>query len=212
VTTTTTVDLRDEAAAEVRRLANARALLRDGDQRAALLLEGDAGWLALPRRARLQRRLGGRLCLVWRVAFEDASGRLVESTLVPVIVEVRGTGGLGRARDRRVWIQSLLQDADVLIHARVDAACDAWQAEVVRVADAFSSARRRRAADTRDAADQRHLVLQPGLFDRRAERSREAHASAVAETGRLAADRERAIATSAEIMRRPARLLLVIAP
>lgn len=211
--TMTTVNLRSEATAEARRLANARALLRDGDHDAALRLEGDAAWMAMPRRAGLKRTLGGRMCLIWRVAFEDASGRLVESRLVPMIIEVRqGNDGSRRVRDRRQWIQSLLQDADGLIRARVDAACDTWRAEVVRVADAFASARRRRETDARGAAGDRRFVSQPGLFDRRAERAREVHVSALAETERIAAERGHAIAAAAEIALRPARLLLVIAP
>jgi len=211
--TMTTVDLRSEATAEARRLTNARALLRDGDENAARRLEGDAAWIAMPRRAGLKRTLGGRVCLVWRVAFEDASGRLVESRLVPVIIEVRpAKDELRRIRDRRRWIQSLLQEADGLIRARIDTACDTWRAEVVRLADAFASARRRRATDARGAADDRPFVSQPGLFDRRAERAREANASAVADTERIAAERGYAIAASAEIALRPSRLLLVLAP
>jgi hypothetical protein len=207
------VDLRAEAAVEARRLAGARALLRDGDERASLQLEGDATWLALPRRASLKRTLGGRLCLVWRVAFEDASGRVVESKLVPVIIELRQVkSGLDRASDRRAWIQSLLRRADGLIRDRVDADSDPWRAEVIRAAEAFSSARRRRAEDVPRPADEGRGILQPGLFDRRAERSREAHASAIAEAGRIAAERGHAIASPTEIALRPARLLLVIAP
>ena len=73
--TMSVVDLRTEAAAEVRRLTRARALIRDGDERALAQLEGDTTWIALPRRSRLRRSLGRRVCLVWRAAFEDASDR-----------------------------------------------------------------------------------------------------------------------------------------
>jgi hypothetical protein len=209
----TTVDLRVEATIEARRLANARAVLRDGDERAGGWLEGDATWIAMPRRASLKRTLGGRLCLVWRVAFEDGSGRLVESRLVPVIVEVRrGNAGSEQMGDPREWIESLLEDADGVIRARVESSSDTWRAEVIRTAGAFSCARRRRAVEVPDPADESRFVSQPGLFDRRAERSREAHASAVADAERLAAERGHAIAASAEIAPRPARLLLVIAP
>ena len=91
--TITMVDLRAEAAAEVRRLARARAVFREGDDRALARLESDATWIALPRRSRLKRSLGRRVCLVWRVAFEDASGRLVESRLVAVLVEIPRDAG-----------------------------------------------------------------------------------------------------------------------
>ena len=211
--TMTTADLRVEAAVEARRLADARALLCDGDERAGVRLEGDAAWIAMPRRASLKRRLGGRMCLVWRVVFEDASGRFVESKLVPVILELRqGGGGSNRAEGRRAGVQALLRDADDLIRARVEASCDTWRAEVHRTAEAFASARRHRAQYATGVADERQAASQPGLFDRRADRSRDAHASALAEAERIAAERRRAIAASAEIVQRPARLLLVLAP
>lgn len=211
--TMTTVDLRVEAAVEARRLAAARALLCDGDERAGVRLEGDAAWIAMPRRASLKRRLGGRICLVWRVAFEDASGRFVESKLVPVILELRqGNGGSNRTEGRRARVQALLRDADGAIRAQVEASCDEWQAEVIRIAEAFASARRRRTGDAAGCADERQAASQPGLFDRRADRSREAHASALAEAKRIAAERRQTIAASAEIAPQPARLLLVLAP
>jgi hypothetical protein len=209
----TTVDLKVEATVEARRLASARALVCDGDERAAIRLEGDSAWIAMPRRASLKRRLGGRMCLVWRVVFEDASGRFVESKLVPVILELRqGNGGSHRANGRRARVQALLQDADGLIRAQVEASCDEWRAEVIRIAEAFASARRRRVGDAAGGADERQVASQPGLFDRRADRSRDAHASVVAEAERIAADRRHAIAASAEIAPQPARLLLVLAP
>jgi hypothetical protein len=211
--TMTTVDLRVEAAVEARRLAAARALLCDGDERAGVRLEGDAAWIAMPRRASLKRRLGGRMCLVWRVVFEDASGRFVESKLVPVILELRqGHGRSNRAEGRRARVQALLRDADGPIRAQVEASCDEWRAEVIRIAEAFASARRRRAGDATGLADERQAASQPGLFDRRGDRSRDAHASALTEAERIAAERRQAIAASAEIAPQPARLLLVLAP
>jgi hypothetical protein len=211
--TMTTVDLRVEAAAEARRLTDARALLCDGDERAGVRLEGDAAWIAMPRRASVKRRLGKRLCLVWRVVFEDASGRCVESRLVPVILELRrAKASSDRGGDRRRWIQALLRDADDLIRAHVEASCDQWRAEVIRSAEAFAAARRRRDWNAAWRSDKRQAASQPGLFDRRADRSRDAHASARADAERIAAERRQAIAVAAEITPQPARLLLVLAP
>ena len=105
---------------------------------------------------------------------------------MPVLVEVRrGTARrTGRRPPRRV--QALLRDADGAIRAQVEAECDEWRAEVIRIADAFASARlTSRAERSRQAAPTTvTLASQPGLFDRRAERSREAHASAAAEAER----------------------------
>ena len=206
--TMTSVDLRAEAIAETLRLTRARALLRDGDEPALSRLEGDATWIARSRRNGLRRSLRGRACLLWRVAFEEESGRLVESTLVPVLVEMpRGADGRST-----VWIRFLVEQADGLVRARVDAECEAWRAEVKRVASAFSSAqeRREREIELAGQTDCGQPVAQPGLFDRRADRSRQAHASASAEAERFAAGRRRAIHASAQIAPRPARLLLVL--
>ena len=210
-----TVDLRAEAAAEVRRLASARALLRDGDERALVQLEGDATWIAMPR-ARLRRSLGRRVCLVWRVAFEDASGRLVESRVVPVLIEV--SPGVGRilsdpAPDRRAWILALLRHSDGLVRARVEAECEEWRVAVTRVASAFTSARLCRQRDIAgQPSSSRSVASQSGLFDRRAERSRQAHAAAVAESEQAAVERLRAINDVGTIALQPARLLLVLVP
>ena len=205
-----TVDLRSEAAAEARRLANARARVRDDDERAGVELEADATWIALTRRARLKRSLGRRVCLVWRVAFEDASGRRVESRLVPVLLDVTDVPG---HRVRRLWIRSLLQHSDAAIRTRVDAECEAWRAAVSHMAAAFMStrlAREREIAGARPTAD--GVASQPGLFDRRAERARVAHESAGAEAEQAARDRRRAIASLAVLTAQPARLLLVLVP
>jgi hypothetical protein len=205
-----TVDLRAEAAAEVRRLANARALLRDGDERALVQLEGDATWIAMPRRARLRRSLGRRVCLVWRVAFEDASGRLVESRVVPVLIEVPRMPGKA---ERRAWIRSLLRHADGLVRARVEAECEEWRVAVTRVASAFTSARLCRQRDIAgQPSSSRSVASQSGLFDRRAERSRQTHAAAVAESEQAAVERLRAINDVGTIALQPARLLLVLVP
>jgi hypothetical protein len=208
--TMNSVDLRTEAAAEVRRLASARALIRDGDERALMQLDGDAPWIAMPRRARLKRSLGRRVCLVWRVAFEDASGRLVESRLVPVVLEVTRVPGKA---ERRAWIRSLLRHSDGLVRARVEAACDEWRVAATRVASAFATAR---LAREREIAGQpstsSRVAPQPGLFDRRAERSRQAHTTAVADAEQAAVERRRAVAAYAAIAAQPARLMLVLVP
>jgi hypothetical protein len=203
-----TVDLRVEAAAESRRLAGVRALLREGDERA--LVQLDATWIAMARRTRLKRSLGRRVCLVWRVAFEDVAGRLVESRLVPVLIEVTRVPGKAERRD---WIRSLLRDADGLARARVEAGCEEWRAAVTRVASAFTAARLCRERDIAGRLPTSDGVApQPGLFDRRAERSRQAYTAAVAESEQATVERLRTIADCGAIAFQPARLLLVLVP
>ena len=207
------VDLRAEAAAEVRRLTKARALLRDGDERALAQLDGTSAWIAMPRRASLRRALGHHICLVWRVAVEDASGRIVESRVVPVLLSVAlEANRIVPAAARRAWIRSLLRDAERQVRPHVETACDDWRAEVTRVTHAFTSARLRREHDVDRQSSTAGIASQPGLFDRRAERSRTAEAEAAAESEQEARERRRTIASGGSITVRPARLLLVLVP
>ena len=204
----TTVDLRAEAIAEASRLKRARALLRTGDEQSLVRLDEDGTWIAWARRPRLRRALSGRMCLVWRVAFEESSGRLVDSTLVPLLVDLRGSP----SRRSPVWIQSFLQQAGDLMRARVEKECEAWRIEVTGVASARSSMRAQRERDITGRADRVRRSSQPGLFDRRADRAQEARESAAAEAERHAASRLQAILHTAQITPQPARLLLVLLP
>lgn len=210
----TTVDLRTEAAAEVRRLTAARALLHHGDEQVLGQLEGGATWIMTSRRTRLRQSLGSRVCLLWRLVAEDETGRVVESRLVPVVVEVaRDVRALLPAPEaRRHWIRALLRDPDGAIRARVEAACDAWRTEVSHVTSAFTSARlsRERAIAAQPAAVTR--AAQSGLFDRRVQRAHANDAAAAAASGQQAGDRARSITGAGTITFRPARLLLVVAP
>jgi len=210
--TTTTVDLRAEAAAEVQRLARARALWRDGDGQALVQLEGDAAWILMARRTGLKRALGRRVCLVWRVAFENAAGRVVESRLVPVMIDV-GRVLSDPAQRSRASVCALLRDTDASVRARVDADCDEWMTAVERVSAAFASARQSRERGVAaEASSSRSPASQPGLFDRRAEHARLARVAAAAESTQATSERLRAIAGDGAIARQSARLLLVLVP
>jgi hypothetical protein len=197
-----------EAISEASRLKRARALLRNGDEESLVRLDGDGTWIAWARRPRLRRALAGRMCLVWRVALEEPSGRLVDSTLVPVLVDLRQSTG----RRSLAWIKSFLQQGEDLMRARVENECDAWRIEVARVASARSSMRAQRERDIAGRADRARHSSQPGLFDRRTEKRLEARASAAAEAERNAASRLQAILDNTQIAPQPARLLLVLLP
>jgi hypothetical protein len=194
------VDLRAEAAVEVHRLARARSMVRAGDEHALAQLEADAAWIARSRRAR--RALGCRICLVWRAAFEDASGLAIESHLVPCVLDVGGD----------VEIRSLLQQIEDPVRARVGVEGEAWQREVARVAGAFTAARLAREQDI--AASQRlasRPAVQAGLFDRRAERDHQDRAAAVEDWALAVRDRL-PLAAGGGIVPAPPRLLLVLVP
>jgi hypothetical protein len=204
------VDLKAEAAAEVRRLAHARAFAVDGDAGTLEQIEGDATWIAFARRNGTRRVLGSRLLLVWRVAFEDAGGAIVESRLVPVVVELsRAACGCRRRR----WIEAIVQEIEPEIRARIEAAASDWRQAVDAAVRSFTSARtaRERAIAVRTAAAGAG-AFQPGLFDRRAERARVQLEGAAADTESAAAGRRAAFARAHAISPRAAQLLLVLAP
>jgi hypothetical protein len=197
-----TVDLRAEADAEARRLTAARGWLQDGDQRALLRLESGGAWISSARRARLRRALGGRLCLVWRVSFEDAAGRSVESRLVPMLIE--------SAAD----VRRLLADpaSHAAIRSQIEIDCRGWTAEAVRVADAFATARLSREREIAERPSLSSAPSQSGLFDRRVDRSREGQAVVLAAGQEAMLERRRAAEGAAAIALSPARLLLALVP
>ncbi len=206
----TIVNLRVEAAAEAGRLASARAVYRDGDDRALAQLQGDATWIALSRRSARRRLPGRRIFVIWRVAMEDGAGHLVESRLVPVAIEIACAPLRGR---RREWIQTLLRQIDADLRARVDTASTEWREAAARTADAFMSARvnRERAIATRPLRANL-MTSQPGLFDRRAERCQLTQAATIAASEQAAVDRLCIIDALATVTSPPARLLLVLVP
>jgi hypothetical protein len=204
----TIVDLRLDAIAEAERLTSARRLLRDRDERALDRLEGDATWIATCRRTAVRRSLGGRVCLIWRLAFEDASGRLVESKLVPVLVAAPRSA----VRRSSASMASFVQHVSDLVRPRVEAECEAWRAEVMRLAGAFAAAQTQREREIAARPERSRGDFQGGLFDRRAERSRDIHAAAVAESESAAAARLRAIRAAVQITQPPSRLLLILMP
>jgi hypothetical protein len=206
--TMTTVDLKAEAVAEASRLTRARALLRTGDEESLVRLDADGTWIAWARRPRLRRALSGRMCLVWRVVFEESSGRLVDSTLVPLLVDLRGFASRGSL----VWIQSFLRQADDFMRARVEKEREVWRIEVTRLANARASMRAQRERDIAGRADGVRISSQPGLFDRRVDRAQEARVSAAAEAERNAASRLLSVLDTAQIAPQSARLLLVLLP
>jgi hypothetical protein len=204
------VDLRADAAAEVCRATRTRTSIRDGDERALAQLEGDGPWVVRARRTNTRQALGACFVFVWRVAYEDAAGRLLESRLVPLAVEMPCLAG---ARRPRSWTKSLVRALESWSRPCVEAASAGWQQEAERTV--------RRLAATRSARDQAiassttrldGVAYQPGLFDRRAERQRSGDAASTAEADQMAADHLAALDRLAFAQQRPPQLLLVITP
>jgi superfamily II DNA or RNA helicase len=230
-----TPDLRGEAEGEARRLIFARSLCRserrgaaastaridrgvdaaasDDIDRARLLLESDGAWVCRARRSATRVSLGNRILLLWRLAFEDAGGRLVESSCVGV--EVRFTARARVAlpyRRGRAFLHDLLASIDGDVRPLLEMAATPWREAVERITLAFSSTRLRRERGITRGQPLMPADFQPGLFDRRADRQR-------VETigGRQRLDRDLAgrldhVVTASDLRMAAPRLLLVLVP
>jgi hypothetical protein len=204
------MDLKVEAATEVQRLAVARRFTKDGDANALAELEGDGPWMAIARRHTARSALGRRLVLVWRVAFEDVAGALLESCLVPVAVEL---SHVARVRRRRRWLESIVREIEPSVRVEIAKVGSDWRQAVEHAVRSFTSARTARDRAIADrAAREGEDAFQPGLFDRRAERARGQLAQAKAGANTVAADRLAASVRAGSIAPRPAQLLLVLVP
>jgi hypothetical protein len=204
VVTLWTPSLQSDAQAEAGRIAMTRTLEKRGDAQVLARLEGLGPSVSRARNWRTRANLGGRIVMLWQIVASDAAGRVVGSTIVPVIV------GDGRRLD----------DQDVL--ERVNRAANAWRERATIRHHAFTSTRlaREQAVDagrvspaaTRSRPDPARSgdLFQPGLFERRGDR---AHSAAVASQD--ASDRERAERIAASERARtisflPPQLLLVL--
>jgi hypothetical protein len=191
------VDLAAEAAAEVERLTKTRGLAAGADG-----CLPDRPLIGIARRSAVRRALAGRVLLLWRLAYEDSVGRLVESALVAVTIELSGA----RVDVRHAgW-----SDASLLavVHDR----CAPWCASVQDVVSRFTAtrvARERAIATTRAASTN---AFQAGLFDRRAERAHLAHAKGAAELAAQIDARMKAAESAGAISFRASELMLVLIP
>jgi superfamily II DNA or RNA helicase len=176
-------DLREEAEREARRLTFARLLIR-GPAKAGhyrfekgrsagvghyrnLGIDADGPWIHRARRAGLRAALGRRVLMLWRVACEDGCGRTVESLVIPVMV------GLKRVPSRWTWrsIDDLRQNVEGFVGLAASAA--RWRTLAQRSNHAFLSTQlSRERAIQAQIAPRPTSAIQPGLFDRRAERAR----------------------------------------
>ena len=203
-------DFRAEADAEAARLARARALVRPGDDEAAAWLDGGTAWMTTARSCRVRRTVGPRVVMLWRAAFENTEGAIVESQLVAISLE-SATGVRNRAS--RQTLKRIIAGIAPAIETRIIAFTADWQRRAQEGARVFAAARTaRHRAIAAQAAQAPARQFQPGLFDRRAERAHlhlgEQHAGTTAAvTEHLTA----ALSSEAITLRRP-QLLLVLAP
>lgn len=206
--TIATLDLRADAIAEAARVTRGRAVGKGGSDRDPEVLEFDGPLVAVARRSRLRRTLGGRWLLIWRVAFEDAAGRIVETSLVPMLVPIRR----GRAASRRRrWIRDVLLDFQPALQAIADDRVATWRAAVAEAHGRFASTRAaREGAIAAMSSREPHRLFQPGLFDRRGDRARRIEDAAAAEADLDARVRIEAVLNAGRLTPRRGELLLVL--
>lgn len=188
-----------DAQAEAERIAMTRTLAKGGDDQVLARLESLGPSVSRARHWRTRAELGGRTVMLWQVVAADASGRVVGSTIVAVLV----------ADGRR------LDDGEVL--ERVNRAADAWRERAGINHHAFISTRLAREQAVEAGRRLSHAArssagFQPGLFERRGE-----HAYSFAVATRDAADRDcarrmAAISRTLAISFLPPQLLLVLTP
>jgi hypothetical protein len=192
-----TVDLAVEAAAEVERLTKVRGLAAGAGP-----FLPDQPLVGIARRSGVRRALGGRVLLLWRLAYEDASGRLVESAIVAVTVEL--------SRGRVDVRHSGWSDASLL--AIVRDRCGPWRASVEDTVHRFTAARLARERALAAARSSSTNAFQAGLFDRRADRAHIADSKGAAERAEQIAARMKAVVSASTISLRAPELLLVLIP
>ena len=186
-------DLRAAAAAEVERLKMTRALIRDGDAVALARLESGGAWIGIAR-PKLKRRLAGARLEIWRVGYEDSTGRIVESCLMVLAVDERSSA-------------TASDIARVLGGATVE-----WRRDVGRVVAAFASAwLARESAVAASAARTRGIPFQTGLFDRREQHEHEALEDARRAVVDALAERAASVQRASTLVATAPELLLVIA-
>jgi len=204
----TSVDLKAGAITEAARLSRSRAVANHGNNDERRASDFDRPLIARARAGDLRRALAGRHLLIWRVAYEDAGGRVVESCLVPMFVRTADRPGGVR---HHVWIRDLLRGVEAPLRSVVDEAAPAWRTAVVDVHERFASLRTARelAIAACSSREGQHM-FQPGLFDRRSERGRQSEDTAAAEADRRTRARLDAAANGGHVTPRRGELLLVL--
>jgi superfamily II DNA or RNA helicase len=215
-------DLREEAERETRRLTFARLLIRGPANRRRQgygsppttsaqgyggPIDIDGPWIHRARRAGLRAALGRNVVMLWRVACEDGCGRTVESLVIPLIV------GLKRVPSRWTWraIDDLRQHVARFVGRATVAG--RWGTLAQRSHHAFFSPRlsREHAIHAQIAAP-RTSDIQPGLFDRRAERARLAALAARTDVESALQNRLAALELGMAVSTSAPQLLLVLLP
>jgi superfamily II DNA or RNA helicase len=192
-----TPPLAEHAVAEARRAWSARLLSKARDELA--LARCDLGpCLAAARLRTTRARLGRRTLMIWQATAEDGCSRRIGSMVVGITADAWNADGLHAVRN---YVEHVVRP---------------WREAVTDLHRAFTDGRLARERGI--GAERLHEgpasadLLQPGLFDRRAERARLALRTA----SRLAAEdrsqRLRSIECARCVLFPPPQLVLVLTP
>lgn len=196
------------AVAEAERLRVARAFTSPGAESIESSIAIDSPWIAVATDLRhVRTAIGNNAALIYRTSLETAYGRCLASRLVAVLI-----GGTRRVRTHRD-MKGVANDLAQAIAGRVDSDSAAWKDSARGTVTAFLDARLARERSI--AADLEHTCggsLQPGLFDRRAERTHELEQTVLADARREAAERIAVLEQSTPAATVRHRLLLAVLP
>jgi superfamily II DNA or RNA helicase len=195
------------AAVEADRLRVARAWSRKHDAAMLAALDGDGPWLVTAsHRVRLRAALGAKSLLIWRVALENPSGRILASRLVPMTID-----GIPRVRTHAA-MKRLVRDAAECLASHVDRASRDWRDVADAAVRAFLETRLSREREIARVSRTVPFTFQPGLFDRRAERTHDALLDRQVESQRDAVERIAALEHTATVWRGSWQLVLAVVP
>ncbi|MEO8259001.1 MAG: helicase-related protein [Acidobacteriota bacterium] len=201
--------LTDDAQAEAARLVAARRLSGAADDRMLGLLEGAGAWIVTASLRRTRLRLRGRVIAILRVEHENGQGRTSHSMLVPLAV----TAPRLLRRPGRSEVVRILRSMTRQLQAAAATAAGGAGGGIVTAARALAGVRlRREEAIARARRDGPRSELQPGLFDRRAERAARIVEAASNDASADQNERLADCAGATAITIRTPRLLLILLP
>jgi len=180
------------AADEMRRLSVARAIKNEPSSNDGTP-DIDRPWVTRVRRRRLRAALAGRPLLIYRISTEDRDGRPVESSIVALSFSGPASSD-----------PAMLVPRDVIA---------AWRHAVASVHEPFHAIRLERERAIREALSAAPLpLLQPALFDTRAESAHAMRRGAILGAVRETDERLEALARAKPTDEPSVRLLLVAKP
>jgi len=199
------MSLETEAEAERDRLAMARQLLRRSPPIDLVLPRPGEVWLTFARKRATRIALGGRALLLLAASCEDGDGRLLESRIVPVLVDWHSS------RRPRVAAREWIPVAEPMAVNAVDSVLSRWREEALQAAQRGFDLRIRREQMIAATYEISPRPIQQGLFDRRIERTDEGARALISEAVAECAGRIRRLQHASSVSIAPPQLVLVLA-